>query len=109
MKATTTSEPQKSQECPWGIIQQRHEWAPGVIMVSTAGHGGFWIAPEHLPKLPEVWRTYARQWSHGWGEQWWEEDVAAVAVAAYVLKDEVALEVLPRVEAQYVPAVEVQP
>lgn len=109
MKTETNREPQKGEESPWSIIQSRTEWAPGVIMVSTAGHGGFWIAPEHLEKIPARWRAFAASWSHGWGEQWWEEDVAAVAVGAYVLEDEVALEVLPRVEAHYLPAVEVQP
>ena len=108
MKTETTAEPQEGQESPWSIIQGRTEWAPGVIFVSTAGHGGFWISPEHLEKIPARWRAFAAKWSHGWGEQWYEEDVAAIAVGAYVLKDATALEILPRVEAQSLPAVEVK-
>lgn len=60
---------------PWGEIQSQHELAPGIIIVSTARHGGIWLSPERRAALPPVLAaapTYCRD------PQWFEEDIDAI-------------------------------
>lgn len=56
---------------PWGPIQHQVTLAPGIVQVSTAGHGGIWISPERLAEMPEDIRT-AKNYSGD--PQWFEED-----------------------------------
>ena len=37
---------------PWGCIQSATEAAPGIVWVTTAGHGGVWLSPERVARLP---------------------------------------------------------
>ncbi len=57
-------------ESPWGIIQAATEIADGILSVSTASHGGYYLSPERQAvlerRLPGV-RPYA-------GKPWYEED-----------------------------------
>ena len=103
-----TIEPQRGDASPWSIIQFRQQWAPGVIFVETAGHGGFWVSPENLEKIPARWRAFAARWSHGWGEQWYEEDAAAVGVMAYVVKpdDPEVRRIADDIEARFMGAIQ---
>lgn len=52
------------------MIQTLTEIAPGIISVSTAGHGGIWLSPERRADMPAQYRsvpTFA-------GGDWYEED-----------------------------------
>jgi hypothetical protein len=52
------------------MIQTVHEVAPGIVQVSTAGHGGYWLSPERRADMPAQYRdirTFA-------GGPWYEED-----------------------------------
>lgn len=73
-------EPEATDASPWGPIQYAHNLAEGIVFVSTASHGGFWLSQERRDAVPALWRRYAASWSHGWGDQWYEEDCAACAV-----------------------------
>lgn len=63
---------------PWGIIQDSEEIAEGIIYVSTASHGGIWVAPELLSRITAEMKDYAAYWSGS--SQWFEEDCAAQCV-----------------------------
>lgn len=63
---------------PWGIVQDEEVIADGVIYVSTASHGGIWVARELLPRISEEMKDYAKYWSGS--SQWFEEDCAAQCV-----------------------------
>lgn len=43
----------KSIETPWGESQTCETIAPGIISVSTAGHGGFMISQSRRDAMPE--------------------------------------------------------
>jgi hypothetical protein len=62
---------------PWGAIQETQILAPGIFAVSTASHGGIYIATqERRNKLP-----------HWCRKKWFEEDVEW-AIPWIVFKDE---------------------
>jgi hypothetical protein len=54
---------------PWGGIQHLKEYGPEACSVSTAGHGGFWIAPEAMARIPAPFRSTPYS-----GAGWFEED-----------------------------------
>jgi hypothetical protein len=62
---------------PWGRIQSVKVFADGVVFVSTAGHGGFWLSTERNRDLQSMmpFNTFA-------GGCWYEEDCDACLVAA---------------------------
>jgi hypothetical protein len=110
---TFNAAPGEGDPSPWGRIEYiNHTAVVGCLFVGTAGwyidtqrddldpwaQGGFWVARELLTKIPTAWRAFGAAWSHGFGEQWYEEDCAAIAVAAYILGDKKALNLLPVVE-----------
>lgn len=68
----------KGKSSPWGIVQDEEQIADGIIYVSTASHGGIWVAPELLHLLTDVMKDYAAYWSGS--SQWFEEDCAAQCV-----------------------------
>lgn len=41
----------RPEDSPWGEIQSCHELCPGVVDVSTAGHGGIMVRAEVTKKL----------------------------------------------------------
>ena len=59
--------PREGRSSSWGTIQHAKRYTIGgdviAVSVSTAGHGGFWVAPEHRGKLPAARRA-----------AWYEED-----------------------------------
>jgi hypothetical protein len=75
----------KIKSSPWGSVQHQHEIAPGIISVSTAGHGGIWLSPERQAQLP----AWALEISSSYCEKptWWEEDCEAMVIA-YVFWEE---------------------
>ncbi len=77
-----TDKPRVGLPSPWGTIDGTRKCAHGIIRVCTPSHGGYWVPLALVAKIPQRWRDYAATWSHGWGHQWYEEDVAASAVLA---------------------------
>ena len=65
---------------PWGKPIIAQEIAPGVWVVATASHGGFYLNTDALARIPDAHQAYAARWSHGHGPNWFEEAVAACAV-----------------------------
>lgn len=65
---------------PWGYADTVEDIAPGIKFVSTPSHGGFILSDERKAQVPEHYREYAASWSKGWGDNYYEEDVAALAV-----------------------------
>lgn len=45
--------------CPWGAVQWRTSYAPGLDYVSTAGHGGFLLSAARLASMPSKYRATA--------------------------------------------------
>jgi hypothetical protein len=64
------------KETPWGKAQSADLVAPGIVVVSTPGHGGVKLSPEFNAKVPKAGRDYAERWVGG-EVGWYEEDVAA--------------------------------
>jgi hypothetical protein len=63
---------------PWGIVQDEEVIAEGIIYVSTASHGGIWVARELMYRITHEMQDYAKYWSGS--SQWFEEDCAAQCV-----------------------------
>ena len=63
---------------PWGEIQTQEEIAEGIICVSTASHGGYWVDDDLFASMPTALKCNV----YGTG-QWFEEDceVALVVLA----------------------------
>lgn len=68
------------QETPWGAAQRVERICDGVYQVSTASHGGIYVSDERINEVDDAWRVYASKWSHGFGDQWFEEDCAVCGV-----------------------------
>ena len=64
---------------PWGPAQHVKDYGQGILEVETAGHGGIYVPNELLHLIPAKERRFAAAWSHGWGENWFEEDCAAIS------------------------------
>jgi hypothetical protein len=65
---------------PWGVSQGAPEvLAPGIVSYSTASHGGIWLDPEHLEKVPAAWR--GARFSGSQTSPWFEEDCDWALVA----------------------------
>jgi len=56
---------------PWGPAQTVETLAPGVVLVSTASHGGVWVTPDLDETIPARVRKIAREYAP---EGWYEED-----------------------------------
>lgn len=66
-------------ESPWGPVQGGEQLADGIVLVWTAGHGGFQISQERREAMPEALRL---------GDQcWFEEDCEAHLVAVAFAAD----------------------
>lgn len=63
---------------PWGTVQDEEVIADGIVYVSTASHGGIWVASELLHRIKWTFLEYAAYWSGS--SQWFEEDCAAQCV-----------------------------
>lgn len=76
---TTTPPLDVPSDTPWGAIQHRRHIGAGIIEVSTASHGGLWVAPFRWAAIVKQFPGF-QSWA---GENWLEEDcdyAAAVLV-----------------------------
>jgi len=62
---------------PWGRVQSQRSICKGILAVSTAGHGGFYVSPSRLAELSNNVRYAKRHNSPG---SWYEEDCEAYIV-----------------------------
>lgn len=62
---------------PWGSIQDSSEFAPGIVKVSTASHGGILLSPERWAEFRKALPSF-ESWA---GEGALEEDCDALAAA----------------------------
>ncbi|HUV68843.1 MAG TPA: hypothetical protein VMW15_04220 [Terracidiphilus sp.] len=51
-------------QTPWGPSQECKSCGDGLVFVSTASHGGFYVPPEMLAQMPEYFRR-----NNGWYEE----------------------------------------
>jgi len=63
---------------PWGRVQSETRLTNGLVFVSTASHGGFFVPDRLLGRLSARARAYAKRWSGS--ESWYEEDCAQAFV-----------------------------
>ena len=63
---------------PWGAPEAVSKVGEGVYLFSTASHGGFWVAPTAVNRIPQRVRdaTFSRS------PYWYEEDCDAAHVVA---------------------------
>ena len=71
---TTKTTTLRGMATPWGQAQTSGEVAPGILHVTTAGHGGYRVSPELQLLIPAGLRTHNR---------WYEEDCEWAIVATY--------------------------
>jgi hypothetical protein len=64
-----TLPPREGDPSPWGTIDSVTPLGPDALAVSTPSHGGIWVSPAALARIPEPLRatTYS-------GAGWFEED-----------------------------------
>lgn len=62
-------------ETPWGNPQSAYQIASGIWHVTTARHGGLWVAPRWLDVMPPLLRLASLS-----NDEWFEEDCAASAI-----------------------------
>ena len=72
---------------PWGSIQHRTEIAPGIVSVTTAGHGGIWLSPDRQAVVAAAFPGFVPFVGEG---AWYEEDCdwAIVALIFHQFFDE---------------------
>jgi hypothetical protein len=63
------SPPRKGDPSPWGLIDQVTPLGADAVVVSTPSHGGVWVSPAALERIPEPLRETAYS-----GRGWFEED-----------------------------------
>ena len=79
-----THAPKVGSGSPWGAVRSRRHIGRGCYVVETASHGGVWVPQDQLEDIPDAWRHFGERWAHGWGEQWYEEDCAALGPFHYL-------------------------
>ena len=67
--------------CPWGPVEKSEEIADGVLLVSTAEHGGLHLVPESAKAIP---RKIGESFLHGPG---WPDTDAEMPIALTLLID----------------------
>ena len=65
----TTPPPCEGDASPWGSIDSVTPLGPDAVAVSTPSHGGIWVSPAGLERIPEPLRATAYS-----GGGWFEED-----------------------------------
>lgn len=73
----TVREPLLPDNTPWGEIQSVHEQGDGVVFVTTAGHGGYWLSRDRVAVVKQKFPGFEP--FAGW--PWFEEDCDAAVVA----------------------------
>ena len=63
-----TLTPREGDSSPWGLIDSVTPLGPDAAAVSTPSHGGIWVSPAGLARIPEPLRATAYS-SGGWFEE----------------------------------------
>lgn len=66
---------------PWGAIDGIVVFAPGVALITTSSHGGFWLSRERLAAVPVEWREARFGRAKFAASPWFEEDCDWTMVA----------------------------
>jgi hypothetical protein len=72
---TSDNPPGEGDSSPWGIIDIAEERAPGIVAVSTPGHGGVWLSDARLAQLHPLLAAHKPFTGDA---AWFEEDCDAV-------------------------------
>ncbi len=64
-----TLPPREGDPSPWGLIDTATPLGPDAVAVTTPSHGGIWVSPAGLAKIPVPLRGTAYS-----GGGWFEED-----------------------------------
>jgi len=67
---------------PWGAAQHSEKIARGIMLYSTAGHGGIHLSPTVNSKMPEALRI-----EDGWYEEDCDWALVALAFPQFFIKD----------------------
>lgn len=69
----------KAIDTPWGHSQYGKTLQQGLFFVGTASHGGYYVGPSLVDRIPREQQEWAAKWS---GDiHWYEEDCCWAAVA----------------------------
>lgn len=64
-----TIPPREGDSSPWGLIDGVTPLGPDAVAVTTPSHGGIWVSPAALERIPQPLRATAYS-----GGGWFEED-----------------------------------
>lgn len=92
----------KITSSPWGKVDEQRVLAPGIVQVFTPSHGGIYVAPDLLAKMPIKSTAYSQG---GWFEE--DCDWSLVALAFPEAFDAKSLAVAKSIAARYFPNLEV--
>ena len=67
---------------PWGSADHKHAQAPGLVWVSTPGHGGIWMSPARLASFRQAFPNFC-----GYAGLPWLEEDCDWAMAALAFPD----------------------
>lgn len=80
--------PRVGERCgAWGVVQAVVPLIPGVVVVETEGHGGWWLSLDRARQVSPSRRAWAKRWSGS--DRLFEED-CCWAAAAMALDEELA-------------------
>lgn len=74
---TTRAMTRPPTDTPWGRAQDVKELADGVWMVSAPSHGGVWLSPDRMAKVPKLLK-HAKFAPGPWFE--WDQDILVPVV-----------------------------
>lgn len=69
----------RNHNTPWGLSQSATTIAPGIILYTTAGHGGIHLSPERMRELPAHLHKHNAAYCP---MNWFEEDREIALVIA---------------------------
>jgi hypothetical protein len=78
MEGQTMKTEQLPTTTPWGEVQTSAEVADGIFLISTAGHGGYYLAPHRNSELSNTMKsaTFNQQGFQGFYEE--DEDAQII-------------------------------
>lgn len=84
--------PHVGSDSPWDRVQWTSEIAAGLVIVSTAGHGGLWLSPERWQELKRALPNWGEPGFPNYSALGWLEEDCDICAAVLVWPDQFPIE-----------------